>query len=384
MEGILLVVVVILGLAVVVGTVMIVNLLRRLNAAPTQPNEVNLIKTDLVELNKSLMALQAQFGENLSNLNQKVGENLSNLNDKVSEKLERNNAQMQTSMTKQLSESAKIVDEVSKRLTKLDETNRRVVDVADELKTLQNVLQNPKQRGVFGEFYLESVLDNVLPPKNFQTQYRFNSGVIADAVIFLDRDKILPIDSKFSLENYNRMIQAKDKTERERLLNLVKQDLKGRIDETSKYILPEEGTMDFAFMFIPSESLYYDFLINNVGQGGSSRDLIEYAFREKHVIITSPTSFMAYLQTVLQGLRSLQIEEQAKDIQVRVGKLGQHIAKFEEYMQKLGNSLGTTVNHYNNAHKELGKVDKDVVKIAGSDSSVEVLALDRPSSVDKK
>lgn len=378
MEVFLMIIVVILGLAVVAGIVMIVNLSRRLNDKQTSQSEVNLLKTDLVELNKSLMAMQAQFGENLSNLNQKVGENLTSLNEKVSEKLERNNAQMQTSMTKQLSESAKIVDEVSKRLTKLDETNRRVVDVADELKTLQNVLQNPKQRGVFGEFYLESVLDNVLPPKNFQTQYRFKSGVIADAVIFLDQNKILPIDSKFSLENYNRMIQAEDKTERERLLNLVKQDLKGRIDETSKYILPEEGTMDFAFMFIPSESLYYDLLINNVGNGGSSRDLIEYAFRDKRVIIVSPTSFMAYLQTVLQGLRSLQIEEQAKDIQIRVGKLGDHIRKFDDLMNKMGKSLSTTVNHYNNSYKELNKIDKDVVKISGGQTVIEAETVDRP------
>ena len=378
MEVFLMIIVIILGLAVVAGIVMIVNLSRRLNDKQTSQSEVNLLKTDLVELNKSLMAMQAQFGENLSNLNQKVGENLTSLNEKVSEKLERNNAQMQTSMTKQLSESAKIVDEVSKRLTKLDETNRRVVDVADELKTLQNVLQNPKQRGVFGEFYLESVLDNVLPPKNFQTQYRFKSGVIADAVIFLDRNKILPIDSKFSLENYNRMIQAKDKTERERLLNLVKQDLKGRIDETSKYILPEEGTMDFAFMFIPSESLYYDLLINNVGNGGSSRDLIEYAFRDKRVIIVSPTSFMAYLQTVLQGLRSLQIEEQAKDIQIRVGKLGDHIRKFDDLMNKMGKSLSTTVNHYNNSYKEINKIDKDVVKISGGQAVIEAETVDRP------
>jgi len=378
MEVFLMIIVVILGLAVVAGIVMIVNLSRRLNDKQTSQSEVNLLKTDLVELNKSLMAMQAQFGENLSNLNQKVGENLTSLNEKVNEKLERNNAQMQTSMTKQLSESAKIVDEVSKRLTKLDETNRRVVDVADELKTLQNVLQNPKQRGVFGEFYLESVLDNVLPPKNFQTQYRFKSGVIADAVIFLDRNKILPIDSKFSLENYNRMIQAEDKTERERLLHLVKQDLKGRIDETSKYILPEEGTMDFAFMFIPSESLYYDLLINNVGNGGSSRDLIEYAFRDKRVIIVSPTSFMAYLQTVLQGLRSLQIEEQAKDIQIRVGKLGDHIRKFDDLMNKMGKSLSTTVNHYNNSYKELNKIDKDVVKISGGQAVIEAETVDRP------
>ena len=299
----------------------------------------------------------------------------------MGDKLERSQLATQQSVQKQLSESAKLVADVTQRLTKLDETNKRVVDVATDLKTLQNVLQNPKQRGVFGEYYLSSVLENVLAPGQYQTQYKFKDGDIVDAVILLDKGRILPIDSKFSLENYNRMINVSGK-EREQLLAKVKADLKGRIDETSKYIRPGERTMDFAFMFIPSESLYYDLLINNVGSGGSSRDLIEYAFRDKHVIIVSPTSFMAYLQTVLQGLRSLQIEEQAKDIQVRVGKLGQHIAKYDEYMNKLGNSLGTTVNHYNNAYKEFGKVDKDVVKITGRDTAVEPLLIDRPSARD--
>lgn len=319
-------------------------------------NAVELMKTDVTELSRSIMSLQQTMGD----------------------KLEKSNLGVQQSVQKQLTESAKLVADVTQRLARLDETNRRVINVADELKTLQNVLSNPKQRGVFGEFYLSSVLENVLPPGQFQTQYKFNDGEIVDAVIFLDKGQILPIDSKFSLENYNRMIEANGK-EREQYLQKVKVDLKGRVDETAKYIRPSEKTMDFAFMFIPSESLYYDLLVNNVGSGGSSRDLIEYAFREKHVIITSPTSFMAYLQTVLQGLRSLQIEEQAKDIQVRVGKLGQHIAKYDEYMKKLGNSLGTTVNHYNNAYKEFGKVDKDVVKIANSDSSVDPLLLDKPN-----
>ena len=319
-------------------------------------NAVELMKTDVTELSRSITSLQQTMGD----------------------KLEKSNLGVQQSVQKQLTESAKLVADVTQRLARLDETNRRVINVADELKTLQNVLSNPKQRGVFGEFYLSSVLENVLPPGQFQTQYKFNDGEIVDAVIFLDKGQILPIDSKFSLENYNRMIEASGK-EREQYLQKVKADLKGRVDETAKYIRPSEKTMDFAFMFIPSESLYYDLLVNNVGSGGSSRDLIEYAFREKHVIITSPTSFMAYLQTVLQGLRSLQIEEQAKDIQVRVGKLGQHIAKYDEYMKKLGNSLGTTVNHYNNAYKEFGKVDKDVVKIANSDSSVDPLLLDKPN-----
>lgn len=313
----------------------------------------------------------------LMNLRQEVSDLTASLNQTLTERMDKT----QSSMQFQLRQSSALINDVSRRLTKLDETNKRVVDVADELKTLQNVLQNPKQRGVFGEFYLNSVLENVLPPNQWQAQYKFRDGETVDAVIFLDKHRILPIDSKFSLENYNRYIEATDKAVKAKLLARVKMDLKNRIDETSKYIRPNENTMDFAFMFIPSESLYYDLLISNVGTGGSSRDLIEYAFRDKHVIITSPTSFMAYLETVLQGLRSLQIEEQAKEIQKRVAQLGMHIARYDEYMSKLGNSLGTTVNHFNNAYKEFAKVDKDVVKIAadGSEPRITPESVDKPS-----
>lgn len=349
---------IIIGLLIVL-IIAVVTLLWQLSALKNR-SAVDLLKTDVVEL----------------------GRTVNQLSNSVSEKLERSSVHMQTSVQKQLSESSRLVADVTQRLAKLDDTNRRVVDVATELKTLQNVLANPKQRGVFGEFYLESVLDNVLPPSQYQMQYGFKDGVIVDAAVFLDKGKVLPVDSKFSLENYNRMVEAENKAEREVLLGKVKNDLKGRIDETAKYIRPDEGTMDFAFMFIPSESLYYDLLINNVGAGGSSRDLIEYAFRDKRVIIVSPTSFLAYLQTVLQGLRSLQIEEQARDIQVRVGLLGVHIKKFDELLSKMGKSLSTTVNHYNNSYKELSKIDKDVVKIAGGEGSTDPMLVDKPQTED--
>lgn len=319
----------------------------------------------------------------LDSLNKGVGELKESLNETLNKKLQDSHTQMSASIQKQFEGSAKIIADVTQRLTKLDETNKRVVDVADELKMLQNVLQNPKQRGVVGEYYLQSVLENVMPPGKFQMQYKFEDGETVDAVIFLDKDKILPIDSKFSLENYNRLIEESDQKTKNEIVKKFKVDLKNRIDETAKYIRPSENTMDFSFMFIPSESLYYDLLINKVGTTATnSRDLIEYAFQEKHVIIVSPTSFMAYLQTVLQGLRSLQIEEQAKEIQKRVGELGRHIGGYETFMQKLGGSLGTTVNHYNAAHKELKKIDKDVVKIADTTPSVEPLILDKPSYED--
>lgn len=321
----------------------------------------DLIKQDLIELTRG------------------VGELKDNLQTTVTDRLDKNQALMHSSLSKQLSESAKLIGDVTQRLAKLDETNRRVVDVADELKTLQNVLQNPKQRGVLGEYFLQTVLENVLPPGRFSLQHKFKDGEIADAVIFLDKNRMLAVDSKFSLENYNRIVDEPDKAKRELLGKQIKIDLKNRIDETAKYIRPSEGTMEFAFMFIPSEAVYYDLLINKVGASGvSARDLIEYAFQEKHVIIVSPTSFMAYLQTVMQGLRSLEIEEQAKDIQVRVGQLSRHLVAYDAFMQKLGSSLGTTVNHYNTAHRELKKIDKDVVKIASTTPAIEPLIVDKP------
>lgn len=317
--------------------------------------------------------------QDLTQISQDISKLKDGLQTQITDRLDKNQEMMRDSIMKQFSASSKLITDVTERLTKLDETNKRVVNVADELKTLQNVLQNPKQRGVLGEYYLNQVLENVLPPDRFKLQHKFSDGEIVDAVIILEKGKMLPVDSKFSLENYNRLVEATDKDKRDLLAKAFKADLKARIDETAKYIRPKEGTMDHAFMFIPSEAIYYDLLINKVGvTNTSARDLIEYAFRDKHVIIVSPTTFMAYLQTVLQGLRGLQIEEQAKEIQIRVGELGRHIATYETYMQKLGISLGTTVNHYNNAHKELKKVDKDVVKIADNNPSVEPLLLDKP------
>jgi len=280
----------------------------------------------------------------------------------------------------QFGESAKIIRDVTERLTKLDETNRQVVNFADQLQSLQDILKNPKQRGILGEYYLETLLKNVLPPGSFQMQYTFNDGTIVDAVVFV-KEKIIPIDSKFSLENYNRLAEERDPQERERLEKLFKTDLKARIDETAKYVKPSENTMDFAFMFIPHEAIYYDLLVAQVGAVKvNTRDLIEYAFKERHVIIVSPTSFLAYLQTVLQGLKALQIEESAKEIRKNVEALGKHLASYEEYMKKLGVNLGTSVNSYNAAYDELRKVDKDVMKIAGSSANIEPLQLERPKN----
>lgn len=312
-----------------------------------------------------------------------IKQDLQGIHQTLNDRLDRNSTSMNEAMQRQFAASSRLIGEVTRDLTELKESNKQVLSITDELKLLQNTLQNPKQRGVLGEYFLQSVLENVLPPERFELQYKFGNGDIVDAIIRLDRGLILPVDSKFSLENYNRLMDEKDKTRQDALIKAIKTDLKARIDETAKYIRPGEDTMDFAFMFIPSEAIYYDLLINKVGTlQSNSRDLIEYAFRDKHVIIVSPTSFMAYLQTVMQGLRSLQIEEKAKDIQKRVGELGRHISTHEIYMQKMGTSLGTTVSHYNNAHKSLAHIDKDVIRIADVSPGVEAILLDKPTIED--
>ncbi|MCU0653423.1 MAG: DNA recombination protein RmuC [Candidatus Pacebacteria bacterium] len=283
-------------------------------------------------------------------------------------------------MQQQFGQSFAVIKDVTQKLTELDNTNKQVMGFAEQLQSLENILKNPKQRGILGEYYLETVLKNVLPPQQFAMQYKFKNGEIVDAVVFV-KDKIIPIDSKFSLENYNRIVNEKDETNKIALEKLFKADLKLRIDETSKYIRPNENTMEFALMFIPSEGIYYDLLINEVGSVKvNTRDLIEYAFQEKHVIIVSPTNFLAYLQTVLQGLRALQIEESAKEIRQRVEMLGKHLCAYDEYLQKLGGHLATSVNTYNAAYKEFGKIDKDVLKITDVDRDrMEIKQIDKPS-----
>ncbi len=277
----------------------------------------------------------------------------------------------------QFSQSAKIIGDVRERLAKLDETNRQVVSFADQLKSLQDILKNPKQRGILGEYYLETVLKNVLPPGSYQMQYGFEDGTIVDAVVFVDK-RIIPVDSKFSLENYNRMVETRDANEKKRLETAFINDLKLRIDETSKYVKPEEKTTDFAFMFIPSEAVYYDLLINKVGViAEDTNNLIYYAGKKK-VVVVSPTSFLAYLQTVLQGMKNQKISEQAQTIIKEVERLGKHLFTYSEYMKRLGDHLGSTVGSYNKAKAELLKVDKDVVKITDGDLKIKIDEVEPP------
>jgi DNA recombination protein RmuC len=296
----------------------------------------------------------------------------------VDEKLGDSTAMFQ----QQYSESAKLIVAVTEELTRVSEGQKQVMNVTDQLKNLQDILKNPKQRGVLGEYYLEALLKNVMPPGSYQMQYGFPNGTIVDAAVFI-KDKVIPIDSKFSLENYNRITESIDQAEKERFEKAFISDLKNRIQETSKYIQPEQGTTDFAFMFIPHEAIYYDLLVNKIGAvTEETENLVQRAAGKYKVIIVSPTSFLAYLQTVLQGLKAMQIEESAKQIIKRVEDLGRHLRVYEDYHNKLGNSLTTTVNSFNASRKELGKIDKDVLRIAGESPGLAPMELLKPEHED--
>ena len=296
----------------------------------------------------------------------------------LDERLRDSGKEMMESLKYQTSESQKLIREITREITEVKETGKQVMNFTDQLQQLQNMLKNPKSRGILGEYYLETLLKNTLPPGSYQMQYGFPNGDIVDAVVFI-KDKIIPIDSKFSLENYNKVSEAENSVDKERLEKLFVNDLKNRIVETAKYIQPSEGTMDFAFMFIPHEAIYYDLLINKIGAiGEDTENLIQRAASKYKVVIVSPTSFLAYLQTVLQGLKAMQIEEKAVEIQKQVGELGRHLKAYEDYHDKMGKNLGTVVNQYNLSSKEFKKIDKDVMRISGEAVNIAVMEIEKP------
>ncbi|OHA16788.1 MAG: hypothetical protein A3C79_00455 [Candidatus Taylorbacteria bacterium RIFCSPHIGHO2_02_FULL_45_28] len=321
-----------------------------------------------------LKLLLEQMNEVSRTVDRKVGD----LTKTVDNKMNESSKSVNDALRHQFGESQKLIKDITNEIVQVKEIGKQSLSVTDQLRELQDILKNPKHRGILGEYYLETLLKNVLAPGQYQMQYAFKNGEIVDAAVFV-KDKVIPIDSKFSLENYNKLVEEKNPAEKDKLEKAFVNDLKRRIEETAKYIRPAEKTMDFAFMFIPHEAIYYDLLVNKIGALADETDnLIQRAASKYKVIIVSPTSFLAYLQTVLQGLKAMQIEETAKDIVKHVGQLGNHLKKYEEYHTKLGVSLSTVVNHYNTSGKELKKVDKDVLRITGETPGIEAAMIEKP------
>ncbi|MBT3538566.1 DNA recombination protein RmuC [Candidatus Parcubacteria bacterium] len=357
MQTFLLTILTILLIAALVGLFFLYKKLQELNKPKeSDQNMFMLLQQQMQELNKTM-------DNKMSETHKAMGETQQSINKTI-----------QT----QFAQSSKIITDITEKLTSLDKTNQQVINFSEQLSNLEKVLKSQKQRGNLGEAGLQLVLENMMPPGSFELQHQFPDGDTVDALI-ITKDGTIPVDAKFSLDNYERLVHEDDENVRAKLETEFKNDLKKRIDETAKYIKPKDGTLDFAFMFIPSEAIYYDLLVNEVGAVKvNTRNLVDYAFNERKVVIVSPTTFAAYLQTVLQGLRAFKIEEGAKEIRKNVEMLGKHINAYEDYMKKMGVSMSTTVNHYNTAYKELGKIDKDVVRITEGERSIEPEVLDKP------
>lgn len=342
--------------------------------------KVNILTKKMLEKkdDQSFLMLQNQLqkiletNQDLKISNEKLKRELS---EKLSEKLNESQKSMSASTEFQFKESQRLIRDVTRELGEVKKSSEQVIGFTEQLKNLQDILQNSKQRGALGEYFLEQTIENILPSENYEFQYSFKDGSIVDAVIKFP-DGLVSIDSKFSLENYNKFISEKDKEIKKEYQRMFKEDLKKRIIETAKYIKPKEGTMDFAFMFIPSEGIYYDLLISRIGTV-DSKNFLEYAFRDKRVIVVSPTTLHAYLQTVMQGLCSIKIEKQAGQIVKKVENLDKHLKSFKIYHDKLGNSIGTVYNHYNSSQKEFAKINKDVIRITGKEEKLDFELLDK-------
>ena len=315
-----------------------------------------------------------QLSNNLSNQIQNIRKEISDNSEKsrleIESKLKIINKEIsdfqissKSTMQKQFADSNKIIKDVTNELAKIKGTNEQVLSFANQMKSLEKILGNQKQRGIFGEIQLENLLSNVLPPEIFQMQYSFKNGEMVDAIIKVN-DNIIPIDAKFSLDNYNRMIESSDENEIKVLEKKFKEDIKSRIDETSKYIKPHEKTLDYAFMFIPADGLYQDLLNSRVGSLKiNSNELVSYAYLKK-VMIVSPMSLFPMLQITMKALNNLKFEKEIDTVIKNVRNLSNHLASYQLYHDKLGNTLKTVVNHYNKTSDEFGKIDKDISRIS--------------------
>jgi len=317
------------------------------NKQPKDSASMHLMLTLLQDLKKEMSETGTQG-------RQEVQQRLDQVIQQISSH-QQHNAQ---SLQQQHNTSAKLIQDITNKISELEGTNKQVLSFAEQIKSLERILQHPKQRGILGEYFLETLLANTLSPKQYKMQYRFKNGEIVDAAIFF-KDTIIPIDAKFSLARYNKMIQTDDKVLKAKFEKVFRNDVKRRIDETSKYVRIGEDTTAFAFMFIPAEGVYQHLLTYNAA---NSRDMVEYAFR-KRVVLVSPTSFYAYLETILLGLKGLEIEDSVKEVIKKVSELGKHLGAYESYLEKVGKHLGTAVNMYNQAAREFQKIDKNIYQI---------------------
>ena len=307
-------------------------------------------------LDRSTQLIQQQLGQMIGHVNERLKENAEVL------------SRTQQSLGERLDNAAQIVGTVQRSLGGLEESNRKIYEVGKDIASLQEILRAPKLRGGLGEFFLEDLLRQILPSQHFLTQYAFRSGEKVDAVIKLG-SSLVPVDSKFPLENFKRIMEATGDEEKSRAKRQFGADVKKHIDAIAgKYILADEGTYDFALMYIPAENVYYETIIKD--DAPEEKSLAHYAM-SKHVIPVSPNTFYAYLQAIVLGLKGLKIEDRAKEIIQYLSRLQGDFGKFRDEFTILGKHLAHAQTSYQNAERRLDQFTQKLQ--AADDEQVEVL-----------
>ena len=313
-------------------------------------------------LDNNAQLVQQQLGQVLGNVNERLKEN--------GEILERTHQ----SLGERLDNAARVVGNVQKSLGGLEEANRKIYDVGKDIASLQEILRAPKLRGGLGEFFLEDLLAQILPAQHFIVQHAFKSGERVDAVIKLG-SSLVPVDSKFPLENFKRTLEAANDDERSRTKRQFISDVKKHVDAiASKYILPDEGTYDFALMYIPAENVFYETIIKDDSEG--ERNLSQYAL-SKRVIPVSPNSFYAYLQAIVLGLKGMKVEERAKEIIQYLSRLRGDFGKFRDDFGLLGKHLNHAQASYQSTEKRLEQFGQRLLSADANEEFIEFRSYDR-------
>jgi DNA recombination protein RmuC len=325
----------------------------------------------LVWLARFLRELRSEWSSQLAERTAEVDRRLLG----VTETMDRRLGELDAKVDRRLESAGQTTNKIHERLGKVDEATTQMLERAKDLARLEQALRPPKARGGFGELLLENLLRDRLPPTAYEVQYTFDSGDRVDAVVRVDR--IIPIDSKFPLDNYNRLVEAD--TDEERLLaeRQFARDVKQHIDAiAAKYVRPDEGTYDFAFMYIPVEAVYYELACGKTGA------LLSYA-HERRVFPVSPTTFTAYLQVIALGLRGLQVEEHAHEVMAYVAELQRDFDRFADDFDKIGTHIGHAQSKYHEAGKRLDRFETKLERAVEEQAELEgETVLELPISAD--
>ncbi len=314
---------------------------------------------------QALLLLQQEIASVRSEARQVQGETLGALRQELHQftgQVAQQLGQVGSGVTQQLQNVTAVVGRVQEGLGKVGEATQRVLDVGKDIAGLEQILKSPKIRGGLGETFLENLLAQTLPREHYMLQHPFSTGDRVDAAIRIG-DRLAPVDAKFPLENFRRMLEETDEEKRRQVRRQFVRDVKNHVDGIAKkYILPDEGTFDFALMYIPAENVYYEIIVKDETEGEES--ILGYALTRR-VIPVSPNSFYAYLQVILLGLKGLQVEQNARLILGLLGRLRGDLARFREEFNVLGKHLTNAKNKFDEATSSLARFEAKLEGVEG-------------------